>query len=141
MAVLVPHLPMNPTPRRNNASVGPLKPRTDEHVFLDKFLGSFTCSCAVAYLGGGGGCHGMSENVFDETLLKMRFQTYIFCRFRDPNFKKFPGVMSQDPPTIVSSLWLPGYATARVCTMNKFPPATYHLINIYTELAPTRSLV
>ena len=41
---------------------------------------------------------GKSENIFwQDTLLKMGFQNYIFCskcrkcRFRDPNFKKFSG--------------------------------------------------
>ena len=29
------------------------------------------------------------------------------CRFRDPNFKQFPGGMPPDPSTIVSSLWPP----------------------------------
>ena len=44
---------------------------------------------------------GTSENIFDETLLKKGFQSYIFCsnvpskcrkcRLRDPKFKQFPG--------------------------------------------------
>ena len=65
---------------------------------------------SVAYLGGGGGHATMkprtplrtSEIFFwRDTLLKMRFQTYIFCskvpskcrkwRFRDTNFKTFTG--------------------------------------------------
>ena len=56
---------------------------------------------------------GTSET---DTLLKMGFQTCIFCSkvpskcrkcsFRDPNFKIFPGVCP-GPPRIVSSLWPP----------------------------------
>ena len=73
----------------------------------------------VVYLGGGA-CGrdlpplGTSET---DTLLKMGFETYTFCskvpskcrkyRFRDPNFKRFPGGMPQDSPRIVSSLWPP----------------------------------
>ena len=62
----------------------------------------------VAYLGGGMPSpppFGNSENIFlRDALLKMGFQTYIFCskcrkcRFRDPNFKKFTGGNAPGPP-------------------------------------------
>ena len=75
-------------------------------------------SRAVAYLGGAMPPLGKSENIFwRDTLLKIGFQTYIFCSkvpskcrkccYRDQNFKKFRGSMPPDPPTIVSSLWPP----------------------------------
>ena len=62
---------------------------------------------------------GTSET---DILLKMGFQTYIFCskctkcNFRDTNFQKISGGMPPDPPRIVMSIWLPphqnpGYAT------------------------------
>ena len=51
---------------------------------------------------------GTSKTFFDETLLKMGFQTYIFCsnvpskcrkcHFRDPKFKQFPGEHATGPP-------------------------------------------
>ena len=74
---------------------------------------SFLYLVPVAYLEGGGACGHpplrKSENIFwRDTLLEMGFQTYIFCskvpskcrkcRFRDPNFKKFPGGHAPGPP-------------------------------------------
>ena len=78
-------------------------------LLLDKYdLNQFTHSSerptvSSVFRGGGGGMRpwpllGKSENIFwRDTLLKIRFQTYIFCskvsskcrkcRFRDPNFK------------------------------------------------------
>ena len=67
---------------------------------------------------GGGACDhvplGTSET---DTLLKMGFQTYIFCskmpskcrecRFRDPNFKNFRGNMPPDPIELCHHYRLP----------------------------------
>ena len=69
-------------------------------------------SLTIAYLGGHVAMPLLGTSKTD-TLLKMGFQTYIFCskcskcRFRDPNFKKFLGGHTPDPPRIVSSLWHP----------------------------------
>ena len=73
---------------------------------MQHWADSSTCRLhAVAYLGGAmrpwKSPLGKSKNIFwRDTLLKMGFQTYIVCskvpskckkcRFRDPNFKKFP---------------------------------------------------
>ena len=83
-----------------------------------------------AYLGRGGVCgHAPPLRTSEtDTLLKMGFQTYIFCskcrkcRFRDPNFKTFPGGMPPDLTTLICVLrnsactsWMFTYKNISAC--------------------------